>query len=92
MPSDLETLATRDFILRALRRYPRGVPAATLHAALTMIGVELPPLGPDGLDAQLLYLLDKGLVKREAAAHTGSVELWRLAADGDDYLRGRKLT
>ena len=88
----IEIKALRDFILRALRRYPRGVAAETLQAAIVMTGIELDAVGPDGLEGQLLYLEDAGLVKRHSAEHTKSVSLWTLSANGDDYLVGRKLT
>ena len=87
-----ETKALRDFILRALRRYPRGVAADTLRAAVVMTGIELEACGPDGLEGQLAYLEDVGLVKRHLTQHTRSMPLWTLSAAGDDYLVGRNLT
>lgn len=84
--NDLQQI--RDFVLRALARYPRGVSAELLRTACSAAGMRLEQDGPDGLDAQLLYLEKSGLAQRLAKRHTSQLEMWGLTAAGDDYVRG----
>lgn len=90
--SSSEIQAVRDLILRALRRYPRGVSAEVLQALLTSTGMAMPCRGEDSMDEQLLYLEEAGLARRLPKRHTASLELWRLTVDGDDYLRSQGMT
>lgn len=84
-----EIQSVRDLSLRAMKRYPRGVAAEVLHALLLSTGIELARRGEESLDDQLLYLEEAGLAKRLPKRHTASLELWRLTAQGDDYLRSQ---
>ena len=89
--TDLELQTVRDFILRAAKRFPRGVTAAMLRMACSGAGLELAESGENSIDDYLLYLEDGGFVRRLPKAHTPSLELWGVTRDGDDYLRLRKL-
>jgi hypothetical protein len=89
--TDLELQTVRDFILRAAKRFPRGVTAAMLRMACSGAGLELAENGEDSLDDHLLYLESGGFLKRLPKLHTPSLELWGVTRDGDDYLRLRKL-
>jgi hypothetical protein len=86
-PSDLQT--TRDFLLRALARVPRGTSAEALALGCASAGLPVDRTGPNSLAAHLAYLEDKKLAARLPKAHTPSLEIWRITGDGDDYLRNQ---
>ncbi|NJL18800.1 MAG: hypothetical protein HC901_00285 [Bdellovibrionaceae bacterium] len=89
--SDTELQTLRDFILRAASRFPRGITTTTLAISVAAAGFELPDSGPDALPAQLRYLAGKKLIEPATKAHTPSLETWLLTADGDDYLRTKRI-
>ena len=76
--------ATRQFILRSLQRYPRGVSADMLRTLCRSAGIELPLMGEGSIDAHLLYLQSGGLITLRDHAHTAALELWVLTARGTD--------
>lgn len=85
-PADLKL--SRDFLLRALSRYTRGMSEDMLATLCASAGMEFDAGGPDSLEAALRYLEDKGFIARVQAAHTPSHSQWRITSAGDDYLRG----
>ena len=89
--SDLELQSVRDFILCAAARFPNGITTFSLDISVKAAGFELEERGPDSLAAQLQYLRGKNLLALKPKAHTASAELHLLTADGDDYLRSKKL-
>ena len=91
MMTDLELQTVRDFILRAAAKFPRGITSLTLGTAVAAAGFELDPRGQDSLEAQLRYLVGRGLLADQPKAHTASLELYVLTPAGDDYLRRLKL-
>lgn len=86
-PADIQLV--RDFVLRALRRYPRGADADLLRTACRAVGVEIEADGPDGIHAQIQYLADQGFIAPVPQPHTPSHKVWRITAAGDDCLLER---
>lgn len=82
---------SRDFLLRALARFPRGMSEESLSVVCNGAGMEFEAKGPDSMEAALIYLADKGFIARVQAAHTPSHSHWRITGAGDDYLRTARL-
>lgn len=85
--SPLELQTVRDSILRWAGRYNRGITRQMLADLCTASGLELAADGPNSLDAQVKYLLEKNFLREVPKPHTPSFRIFELTSDGEDYLR-----
>jgi len=83
-PSPDEREQRRLSILRHLARNPTrwGYNVALIRQLLAADGM---PCGADALEAELLYLEDKGLVARTEKIISPELRAWRITAAGRDY-------
>lgn len=83
-PEDRELL--RISLLRLLGRRPwqYGLPTAVLHAHARLEG--MPHVSRDQVEAELLYLTDKGLVDIVDKRISPELRSWRITANGRDWL------
>ncbi|HMP83911.1 MAG TPA: hypothetical protein PKA41_14525 [Verrucomicrobiota bacterium] len=89
--SDEQLQVTRDFILRAAARFPRGITRTTLDISAASAGLTTDKDGANSMQSHIEYLIGAGLLARKPKAHTASLELYAVTPAGDDYLRSQKL-
>jgi len=87
--SPSQTQHLRDTLLRTAREYPRGLSIETLRVCLQAAGFTAAQV--QQLDTHLLYLSDKGLIRRVDKTHTPELEVWRITSQGIDDLARRGL-